>query len=195
MAALKYIREIKDTRLLLLGIIGEGEPARYTVSTTVMDSIGNPSVGADLDDRQMSVIIYADKLYRAKKKALSILAYADNNSRSLSMKLARAGFDREIVGEVVDEMISLGYIREKDQLERLILVEANQKLRGPARIIPALAAKGYSSSDVREVMHRLVDEREIDFKKNARLLVEKKLPDLTDVEEKKKLLYKNGFKI
>ena len=195
MAALKYIREIKDTRLLLLGIIGEGEPACYTVGTTVMDSIGNPSVGADLDDWQMSVIIYADKLYRAKKKALSILAYADNNSRSLSMKLARAGFDREIVGEVVDEMIALGYIREKDQLERLILVEANQKLRGPARIIPTLTAKGYSSADIREVMHRLVDDGEIDFKKNARLLVEKKLPDRTDVEEKKKLLYKNGFKI
>ena len=195
MATLRYIREIKDSRLLLLGIVGEGEPSRFTVSTTVMESIGSPTVGAELDERQMSVIEYADRLFRAKKKALSILAYADNNRRSLAMKLARAGFERDIVDEVVDEMLSLGYIREKDQLERLILVEANGKLRGPARIIPALVTKGYSSSDVREVLHSLVDSGEVDFKKNARILIEKKLPQGADAEEKKKLLYKNGYKI
>ena len=90
---------------------------------------------------------------------------------------------------------SIGYINEKNQLERLILVEANSKLRGPLRIIPSLANKGYSSADVKSVLNRLVDEGEIDFKANAHRLAEKKLPDDFDEEDLKKLLYKNGFNL
>lgn len=195
MAALKFIREVKDSRLLLLGITEEGESARYTVNAATLEAVGNPAVGAELNERQMSAIKYTDELIRAKKKALSILAFADNNRKNLSAKLYRAGFRREIVAEVCDEMVSLGYVDERRQLERVILSEANVKLRGPRRIIPSLASKGFSSSDISAVMRRLVDEGEIDFSANARLLIKKKLPDGSDVEEKKKLLYKNGFKI
>ena len=195
MTTLKFIREVKDSRLLLLGIAEEGESDRYTVNAATLEAIGNPTVGAELNERQMSAIKYTDELIRAKKKALSILAYADNNRRNLSAKLYRAGFCREIIAQVCEEMISLGYVDERRQLERIILCEANDKLRGPRKIIPALISKGFSSSDISAVMHRLVDEGEIDFSANARLLVKKKLPDNFDVEEKKKLLYKNGFKV
>ncbi len=195
MAALKFIREVKNSRLLLLGIAEEGESARYTVNAATLKAIGDPTVGAELDERQMSAIRYTDELLRAKKKALSILAYADNNRRNLSNKLYRAGFCREIVAQVCDEMVSLGYVDELRQLERVILSEANSKLRGPKKIIPSLVAKGFSSSDVTSVMRRLVDSGEIDFSANADLLLRKKLHDPSDVEEKKKLLYKNGYKI
>ncbi len=195
MAALKFIREVKDSHLLLLGVAEEGESANYTVNAACYDAIGSPTAGDELDDGQMSVIKYTDKLIRAKKKALNILAFADNNKKSLAAKLYRAGFPREMVDEVVAEMLSLGYIDERRQLERIILTEANQKLRGPRKIIPALAAKGYSSSDIGAVMRVLVDSGEIDFSKNARLLIEKKLSEDAESEEKKTLLYKNGYKI
>jgi SOS response regulatory protein OraA/RecX len=91
-------------------------------------------------------------------------------------------------------MVRRGYIDEQSQLERLITVEANGKLRGPLRIIPALVNKGYSSSDVRLVMHNLMESGEVDFKKNAKCLLDKKLPE-ADPEEKKKFLYKNGYKV
>ncbi len=195
MAALKFIREVKDSHLLLLGVAEEGESANYTVNAACYDAVGSPTAGDELDDGQMSVIKYTDKLIRAKKKALNILAFADNNKKSLAAKLYRAGFPREMVDEVVAEMLSLGYIDERRQLERIILTEANQKLRGPRKIIPALAAKGYSSSDIGAVMRALVDSGEIDFSKNAMLLIEKKLSDDAESEEKKTLLYKNGYKI
>ena len=193
MTTLKFIRATKDSDLLLLGIFEEGETARYTVSSETLEAIGSPAVGDLLDQGQTSAIKYADELYRARKKALSLLAFADNNKRTLGMKLSRAGFCRDIVEEVCREMLSLGYINERRQLERLILVEANQKLRGPGRIIPALVAKGFSSSDVSEVMRSLISSGEIDFAENAERLLEKKLP--ADGEERKKLLYKNGYKI
>ena len=195
MATLKYIREAKDSHLLLLGVAEEGESARYTVNSSAFAEIGSPAVGDELDFDQLSVIKSADQICRAKKKALSLLAYADNNERTLKIKLCRAGFSSEIASDVCSEMVSLGYINEKRQLERLVLNEANVKLRGPGRIIPALVSKGYSSADVREIMLNLVESGEIDFSKNARTLLSKRLTDENDSDEKKKLLYKNGYKI
>lgn len=195
MATLKYIREAKDSHLLLLGIVEEGESANYKVNAATFRDIGSPTVGEELDSSQMSAILYTDQLLRCKKKALNILAYADNNRRSLSMKLTRAGFSREIVSIVCDEMMEHGYINERRQLERIVLDEANRKLRGPLRIIPALVSKGYSSAQIKTVVSELVESGEIDFSKNARLLLEKKLLDPTDEEEAKKILYKNGYKI
>lgn len=193
MATLKFIREVKDSHLLSLGVVEGEESANYKVNAACLEAIGNPAADSELDEGQMSVVRYTDELLRAKKKALNILAFADNNKKNLSAKLYRAGFGREIVAEVCDEMVSLGYIDERRQLERMILTEANVKLRGPRRIIPTLAAKGYSTSDISAVMRALVDSGEVDFSKNARLLIEKKLPDTAAAEEKKKLLYKNGF--
>ena len=195
MATLKYIRAIKDSRLLLLGISEEGESARYTINQATYDGIGCPSAGDELDGEMMSAIEYTDRLIRAEKKALNILAYADNNKKNLAVKLYRAGFDREIVNTVCEKMVRLGYINESRQLERLVLSEANIKLRGPGRIIAALVAKGYSSSDIREALDTLTESGEIDFSLNARLLIEKKLGNDVDEDEVKKILYKNGYKI
>ena len=194
MATLRYIREAKDTRLLSLVIVEGEESARYTVKCALLAEIGSLAVGDELTEDQMSVILYADKLYRAEKKALSILAYADNNYRNLRQKLIRSGFEFEIATEICGRMTDLGYINEIRQLERLVLVEANSKLRGAGRIIPSLVAKGYSMSDVKSVLQELVSRGEIDFKKNAKTLLAKKLPD-ADIEEKKKFLYKNGYKV
>ena len=195
MTTLKYIREIKDSRLLLLGLAEEGESARYTVNLSLFREIGMPSSGDELDSSQMSAIKYTDRLISAKKKALNILAYADNSRKNLATKLYRAGFEREIIDEVCSEMVNLGYINEKNQLERLLLNEANIKLRGPMKIIPSLVQKGYSQSKIREVLDNLVREGEIDFRENSKKLLEKKLSAPYDEEEAKKILYKNGFKI
>ena len=195
MAHLKFIREAKDSHLLLLGIVEEGESANYTVNSATYVDIGSPSVGDELDSSQMSAIRYTDQLLHCKKKALNILAYADNNRRNLAAKLLRAGFDRKTVDVVCSEMIERGYVDERRQLERIILDEANRKLRGPLKIIPHLVSKGYSSSEIREVLSGLVESGEIDFKSNARELLMKKMPDGADEEEVKKMLYKNGFKI
>ena len=194
MAAVSYIRTSKDQKLLLLGIIEEGESNNYTVNLSAFRDIGAPSVGAELDSSQMSGIRYTDELIRAKKKALNILAYADNNKKNLSLKLYRAGFSREIVDSVCSDMVEHGYVNEERQLERIILNEANIKLRGPMKITPALVAKGYSMAQVKSVMNRLVESGEIDFSLNAKRLLDKKLPDGGDNEEVKKILYKNGFK-
>ena len=193
MNTLKFVRDIKDTGLLSLGIEGE-ESVNLTVNLSCFAEIGSPSVGDALNDGQMEILLAYDEYYRATKKALNILAYRDNNRYNLKSKLIHAGFSRRVCDRVVSDMSERGYINERDQLERIITVEANSKLRGPMKIIPGLVAKGYSASDVRAVMTALCESGEVDFKKNARTLLEKKLPD-SDSETRRKFLYKHGYKI
>ena len=107
----------------------------------------------------------------------------------------RAGFDRKSSEEVAKEMTGLGYVDEERQLRRLVLREANVNLSGYAKFLPKLVSKGYSVAKIKEVTLSLVKEGEIDFKANAKKLIEKKLPADASSEEKKTILYKSGYKI
>ena len=195
MTRLLYIKEIKDTHLLRLGIQEGEETSGYTVSARLYSEIGSPIQREMLTDEQMVDIKREDEYIKAKKKALSYLAFADNNERTLRTKLIGKGYSREVSSEVAREMVSLGYIDERRQLERLVLTEANVRLSGKNKILPKLMAKGYSSADIAEVIRALVDSGEIDFRENARRLIEKKLSPEADAEEKKRLLYKNGYRV
>ncbi len=195
MASIEYIRIKEDQKLLLLGITEEGERSHYTVSEKFYISIGSPAVKSLLSDSELEAVINEDERIRATKKALSLLSYSDNNERTLEAKLVRGGFSREMSREIAREMTSLGYINTERQLERLILREANINLSGYGKLLPKLIAKGYSPEEIRTVAKRLVSQGEIDFRKNAKKLIEKKLHEDSTPEEKRKLLFKNGYKI
>ena len=195
MPKLDYIRISKDKKLLLLGVSEEGERYRFTVSEGMYISIGSPTNGSILSDEELSLIKKEDERIRASKKALSLLSYSDNNEKQLTQKLVRSGFSFELSDSVAKEMVSLGYIDEDRQLCRLILKEANTNLLGYRRILPKLISRGYSSKKIKEVTGRLVKDGEISFKENAKKLIEKRLSKNATTEEKKTLLYKNGYSV
>ena len=99
MARVIYIKDTKEKNLLLLGVAEEGENARYTVNRALYSEIGMPYVGCELDSGAMEEVRAYDELYRAKKKALSLLSFADNSKRELKLKLLRAGFSSEVYNE------------------------------------------------------------------------------------------------
>ena len=195
MPTLEYIRISKDKKLLLLGVSEEGERSRYTVSESFYIGLGSPLSGYVFSDSELEVVREEDDRIRATKKALSILSYADNNEKSLENKLTRAGFSRRVSRRVTEEMATLGYIDEERQLRRLILKEANLNLCGYSKLLPKLVSKGYRAQSVKAVVLSLVSEGEIDFKANAKKLIEKRLPEDASITEKKALLYKNGYKV
>ena len=195
MARLVYIKEIKSSKLLCLGINEAGECKRYTVTHRDYAELGSPLRESELSDSQTSAIRYSDTYVKAKKKALSYLSFADNSEKNLKIKLLRYGIPAEIAEEVSREMVSLGYIDESRQLERLVAYEANSALRGPNKIIPKLVSRGYSASEIRRVMRELSESGEIDFSRSARELIKKKLPDDATADERRTLLMKNGYKV
>ena len=186
-----YLKE-KTKNLLLLGISEEGESARYTVSAALYASLGSPSRGSEIPDSLMEKIRKYDLEYRARKKALDLLSIADNNKKSLKMKLLRAGFDKELAEKVTEEMSARGYINEDRQLKRLILSEAGKK-RGPKRILSFLSSKGYSIDAIKKSIASLTDSGELDFAEIKEELISLAKEKGQSYDDIKKLLYKQGF--
>lgn len=188
-----YVRASKNRGYTVLGV-DSGEGARaYTVPDSLYVQIGSPLGGTELDDGDFSAVALADETFRATKKALSLLAYADNNLYNLKMKLRRAGFSKEATDQAVAEMQRDGYVNEQRQLERLILSEVRAKLTGPRLIIPKLLAKGYKRDDIESALDTLLSDGQIDFEQVKSELIKKKLGDSASHEDVKKLLYKHGF--
>jgi SOS response regulatory protein OraA/RecX len=195
MRKITYVKSGPAEGSLFVGIQSDGEREKLYISQTEYVRCGSPERGEEIDEDTYMRMARFDEYHKAKKKALSILAYGDNNQKNLIRKLRIAGFAPDLAALITREMVAYGYIDERDQLKRLILAEANDKLQGPNKIFAKLTAKGYESSDIRDVMQSLVEAGEINFKSNAYSLIEKKLPSSATSDEKKTLLYKNGYKI
>lgn len=190
---LVYVRDSKSRGYTVLGInCGDGAVA-YTVESSLYMNIGAPLPSDEISEEHFSEIISSDELFRATKKALALLSYADNNARTLAQKLRRAGFSAAASDECVEEMIRHGYINEQRQLERLVSAEVNLKLTGRAKLVPKLMSKGYRRDDIEAVTDRLAESGEIDFDRAKAELIRKKLGEAPKECEVRALLYKNGF--
>ena len=186
-----YIKETKEKNILSLGVSEGEEISRYTLDMAFITGAGL-SVG-EIDEERYSEIKARDLYIRGKRKALSLLSFADNSKSSLKQKLYRFGIDRETSERIIEEMTSLGYINEDAQLSRMIERLANGQLVGPKKIIARLAGKGYPPSDIKRVMREMMESGEIDFSENKRRLLEKHSVADGDTELENKVLYKNGF--
>ena len=184
-----YIKPTGDGKRYVVGVTDGDEKQRYNISAALHLSLGL-SRGDELDEGTLEMLEEDNARYTCMRSALSYLAYADNNKRTLFMKLLRRGFDREIVAETVEECLRLGYINESDQIERAIIKEA-EKLYGRAYIFKKLASKGYSPSMINRAFDRLIESGEIDFSANLQALLYKK--GCENDEECKKLMHKYGY--
>lgn len=129
---------------------------------------------------------------RARKFALSSLSRYDSSKKALYEKLIARGFDKESAADAVDYVVSFGYIDEKRQIEKISLDLYNRQNFGKRKIFSRLVNKGYSPSDVSSVISSLVRDGEIDFEiAKERLLC--KYPSELSPDEKRKILFKNGF--
>ena len=190
---LAYVRESKNPGYTVLGVDTCDGVFHYTVPTAIYLELGAPVRGESLSSDGFTSVKYYDEIFRATKKALSLLAYSDNNAKTLKLKLLRAGFSNEAAENAVEEMQREGYVNESRQLRRLILTDVKVNLRGRAIVVPKLVAKGYKREDVEAVLDELIDDGEIDFAAVKEALIAKKLGSTPPPEEVKKLLYKNGF--
>ena len=190
-----YIRASKTDGVFHVGVKDSdgGDCERFALSVRRYPELSDLRVGDSLDGELYSLIKLSDEEYRARKKALSILSFSDNNERTLKRKLTTHGISRDVADRVSKEMVSLGYVNELRQLERLVRSDA-AKLYGPSKIYARLVAKGYSSADVKQVISSLSESGEIDFLSYARALIDKKYPDGCSAEQRRALLFKNGYK-
>ena len=169
-----------------------GEKKLYTVSEGTYREIGCPLSGEEIDASALAAIAEDDGRRRALARALHLLSFADNNEKTLYMKLCRAGFTRDEAKGATEECVRLGYINERRQIEHAILCAA-ARLEGPYKITARLVQRGYAGAEVREAMCELESKGEIDFAAARARLMAEKLPRDADRDTKMKLLHRYGY--
>ena len=185
--------KFKEKNLLAITLEGDEGPIKYTVSESAYRKIGSPLSGDYVEDDELIIIAKEDESRRAMRKALSLLLYADNNERGLYIKLTRAGFSPTCARDTVCECVRLGYVNEERQIERII-ERCKESLLGPRKILQKLLSRGYAKERVYSIMTRLEESGEIDFSEMRKELLSR-LGDGASFEEKKKILYKYGYKV
>ena len=192
MARIAYLKTPRTKGYITLGLLSEGGNIAYTVPRITYSEIGSPVRGDEIGEDTVVRLAREDELFRAERRALSILSYADNSERMLRMKLSRLGFSREAIAHAVKTAVGNGYIDEERQLRIKISELANIKLRGRYYILEYLRGRGYDIGLVSEVIDKLSDEGEIDFQASFERLAEKK--GTRAREEKLTLLKKYGYR-
>ncbi len=181
----------KKHTLVKLELLVDGEKVAYTVSEGTYREIGCPLSTEEISYDALQAILREDGHRQALKKALRVLAFADNNTASLRRKLFAAGFTAEQTDFAVQECLNLGYIDENEQLRRIITRLAERELMGPHRIYKKLVHSGYRGADVKAVSDELVREGIINYADGRRRLIQKHAPKTP--LDKKKLLYRYGY--
>ncbi len=191
MAKILYVKTGNTKGRITLGIENGGECRGYSVTENTYFALGSPPRGYELSETVFSRVSVEDEEYRAMKKAVSLLAVSDKSTFTMRQKLMRAGFDRDIVREVVEECVRRGYIDEGRQLDRLVTREANDSLRGRMYIKRKLVSKGYRADEIDAAIDRMIETGEIDFARSFERLAAKKCA--TDSESRRILKYKYGY--
>lgn len=183
----------ENGKLSLLVADGEGSARPYALGAEEYRSLGEPSVGDILSEEEHEQLLALAREGEAVERAVRLLSFGDHSARALCRKLRERGFGREEAEAAVAHMIDRGYIREEEQACRMATALANRKCWGGRRILAYLANKGYEAATVRAAIATAEAEGDIDFEEiRARLLSEKCGEDATE-EERRALLYKQGF--
>ena len=180
-------------KAVALTVLSGGDSLDLTISASLWERIGAPSVGDELGDTTLSELIHASEYRLACRAALKILENGDNNARTLRDKLRRKGVSREIAEEAVGKMVELGYIREGEQARRLAAGYARRNLWGPRKIVSALLAKGYSRTDADDAVREIRDSGEVDFISIRATLIARCRARGMEPEKIRSMLYRYGF--
>ncbi len=192
MTTIAYIKQKNNGRCMLLGIEdGTGDILRLCISREAYHALGCPVRAESLTEDALELIRREDGRMRALDRALYLLSFSDNSRAQLAHKLHAKGFSSDAVTYAVEEVVRLGYLREREQLVHIVRDLANLRLYGARRICAVLTSKGYRSADVTEVIQDLCASAHIDFSKNFRMLEEKR-GDGTPLTSRK-LRYTYGY--
>ena len=194
MAKILFVKTNPNHKRIQIGVEDDDNAVSVlTVKESTYTSLNSPGRGDVISECELCDLRFDDEIYRASKKAISLIADVDRSRYELRMKLFSAGFSSEAVDVALTKCEEYGYLDEERQLERLVEREANRQLRGRYYIKRKLASKGYRTSLIDRVIDKLVDEGQIDFDSNLERLAEKR--GVTDETKFMALKYRYGYEI
>lgn len=121
---------------------------RYFLKNTPYFRGNIPTVGEFLSSEAFEALDFGEAATNATVKAVSMLAYTDRTAKKLGEQLRKKGFSREATDAAVGFCVEKRYIREEEQLVRLMTLLCEKKLYGVRRIRNEVYQKGFAKEVV-----------------------------------------------
>ena len=107
--------------------------------------------GTELSQKDIDNLLLDSKFSKARDTALNILSRKSITSFELSQKLAEKGYEPIVIGEVTEELASLGYI-DDEAYASMYLEYCIEKIWGKKKIKYEMKLKGISDEIIQEVL-------------------------------------------
>ncbi len=130
---------------------------RYFLKNTEYFRGNIPVVGEFLSREAFEALEMGEEATKATLKAVSMLAYTDRTAKKLAEQLRQKGFSAEAAEAAVAFCIEKRYIREEEQLRRLMTLLCEKKQYGVRRIRNEVYQKGFAKATVDAVWEDMLD--------------------------------------
>jgi regulatory protein len=132
----------------------DGQP-RLTLSAELVLTLG-VHVGDEVDEARLEELERRDQPWRAREAALSLLSYRPRSAQELRRRLARKGFDAEVVEACVETLANVGVVDDAAFAETFVRDRVRLRPQGAGRLRQELRARGVdaetASAAIGEVM-------------------------------------------
>ncbi len=116
------------------------------------------SSAAEMDEDAFCLFEQASQQWGCRKKALELLARAEQYRRGLEVKLIRKNYSRETVSAVLDEMENSGLLDDSRYARSWARSRLRRSSCGPARLTAGLRAKGIQGKLASEAVNEVLEE-------------------------------------
>lgn len=153
------------------------------------------SVGQSPDAELLESLESASEIFQCRRKALSLLARAEQCRQGLSVKLLKKGYSREAVSQVLEKLSEAGLLDDRRFAESWVRSRLRSRPEGPSRLRGALMAKGVASAVARDAVASVFEELGDEEADKALMRAFEKLYRRSDINEEKLInaLVRRGF--
>ena len=131
-------------------------------------------IGDVVDSSEFERLNTLASLSKAIARAQGMLANSDYSRARLVQRLLHYDLERDICEQAADYMIEKGYIREKEQTERITRFFCKSNHWGKKRIAAELMGRGYDRKIIMKSLDIISDD---EYYQSLMRLIEKKYPE------------------
>jgi regulatory protein len=119
------------------------------------------AVGQPMDEERLREVAQAEEIRQAADLALQFLGYRARSRAEVQRRLARKGYEEEIVNQVIDRLAKSGLIDDSQFTEAWVRARSTGRVMGPRRIAWELRQKGVDAETVRDAVGRIDEATEL----------------------------------
>lgn len=153
-------------------------------------------VGQRISEEHLARIVREETLAKAKDRAFLLLSYRDRTEKEIRDRLNRAGYEPEIVDEVIAKLYELNFLDDQDFAAKYVEHRMGSRPVGRRALSWEMRRKGLDAETVAEATSTLDDEAEREAARQAARTRIGKMGRLDHKEARQRLsgfLQRRGF--